>query len=855
MHHNEIQTLFSLNELNKEQKEAVKYCDSPQLVLSGAGSGKTRVLTYKIVYLIKIKGFHPENILALTFTNRAANEMRIRISKLIDEESANSINMGTFHSIFCKILRKNISFVKENVYKSDFQIIDEDDAKKILRDILELDFDGPIKAQLEREGINDKIKSSNYISDVVRKIYEKIMILKNKGITFEEYQNLSKEIEEDKKGVFPYFADVYKTYVKKCEKKNVMDYEDLLLNTFLLFKNPKNLPILEKYQKKFKYILVDEFQDTNRVQFKILKALSWQSKKIFAVGDDCQSIYAFRGADISNLTFFHKYFPDRKIFTLCQNYRSTDNIIKIADLLIKNNKNQMKKDLFSMNKGEEKINLLINKNSFEEADKIAYIIKDFITKKKCNYSDFAILFRMNIQSFHIQKIFFKRNIPHKLCNRIGFFETKIIQNIFAYLKFIINPNLEFCLKKIINYPPRNIGEITQKKLFSLAKSKNINCWEIINNCNNEEKIKEYGIEKELKNKLLAFKELINDLSSKMENRRVYEIVYELIEKLELKKYLEKDSSSIEKINMLLDKINEMEDEYKSFGFEKYTLNLFLEQTSLLLGNEENYEKKDINDNKVKLMTIHQAKGLEFKYVFIVGLEEGFYPSYLSSFSEEEIEEERRILYVAITRAKTNCYLSYANERLMGDETKKRVVSRFIDEIMVNRELIEIYQSSSYEKYQKRNIRIEMKKKKENEKIGDNLNNNSNTNNREKKYITNINNSINNNDKDIKVINQNKNKTEIKKESKNENKQKEKGKIRKRNNKKENVINNNYEICKQNNLIIIDEDKSQNKENENNKSKEDLKEEKIKNKEIKKDKKLLNKKRFNSALLESFVIFK
>ena len=695
-------SLSFLNDLSIEQRKAVEYCESPQLVLSGAGSGKTRVLTYKIAYLIKNKNIPSYNILALTFTNRAANEMKQRIAILIGAELAKNIYMGTFHSIFCKILRKNISYLPGKMYKFNFQIIDEDDVKKLIKDILETHFEGILQNMLEDKGINDFVNSSIIINDLVKKIVEKIMILKNKAITHEDYFRLSNEIEKDRQNGMEFFKNIYEVYVKECQKKNVMDFEDLLLNTFLLFKN--NIDILEKYQNKFKYILVDEYQDTNHVQFEILKALSWKSRKLCGVGDDCQSIYSFRGADINNFKYLYNNFSDVKDFKLCRNYRSTSNIVKVADLLIKNNKNQMKKDLYSLiNEKDGNMKILINEHGIDEAEKIGYIIQDLVNNKKCQYKDIAILYRMNLQSYPFQKIFFKRNIPHVLCNRIGFYETKIIQNIFAYLKFIINPDLDFFLKKIINYPPRNIGIKTKNKFFELVKVNNVNGWEIIKNCDNKEKIKEYKIDEELQKKLLPFKNLILDLMSMINSKRVYGIIFELIEKIQLKEYLINDRSNIEKIDMLLEKVNEMEEEHINIGLEKYTLNQFLEETSLLLGNEEYDGINAKNENKVKLMTIHQAKGLEFEYVFVVGLEEGFYPSNMSLGNEEEIEEERRILYVAITRAKTNCYISFARRRIMGDELRKRTVSRFVEEID-NGELIQIYNPPKYEEYRQEKIK-------------------------------------------------------------------------------------------------------------------------------------------------------
>ena len=339
-----------------------------------------------------------------------------------------------------------------------------------------------------------------------------------------------------------------------------MDFGDLLLNTFLLFKN--NISILEKYQNRFQYILIDEYQDTNIIQFEILKALSWKSRKICGVGDDYQSIYSFRGADIKNIDNFKINFPDVKIFKLCQNYRSPSNIIEIANLLIKNNKNQIHKDLFSkINEIDGKVKILINETCINESKNIAEIINTLIDKKKCEYKDIAILYRMNIQSYTFQKIFLQKNIPHKLHNRTDFYETKIIKIIFAYLQFIINPNMDYYLKRIINNPPRNINKYAQNKLFSIAKAKKVSAWEIINNCDNELKIKEYNLDKNLQVRLFCFKNLIISLKRLISNKRVYGIVYELIQYLELKKYLKNDLSSIEKINMYLDIVSNMEDDY------------------------------------------------------------------------------------------------------------------------------------------------------------------------------------------------------------------------------------------------------------------------------------------------------
>ena len=457
-----------------------------------------------------------------------------------------------------------------------------------------------------------------------------------------------------------------------------MDFEDLLLNTFILFSDPDNIQILEKYQKRFQYILVDEYQDTNIVQYEIIKALAWKSKNIFVVGDDYQNIYSFRGANKLNISKFKESFPEYEENKLCRNYRSNSNIVNVSNELIKHNKNQINKNLFSKIKPlDGKIKLISCKNGIDEANKIAFIIQELINNNKCKYKDIAVLYRMNLQFYPFKLFFFKKGIPHKISNGKSIFESKIIKIIYYYLQYLEDQNLDFCLPKIINFPKRNIGKETVKKLMELSRSLNVNCWEIINNCDNEEKIKEYKISKELCNKLFPFKKLITYLIAFSETKSLYETVEELLKCINIEQI--KEESQKEQINLLLEKIKEMEEEYICINKDKFTLNKFLEEFSLLMGNEEEEDIENKKD-KVKLMTIHQAKGLEFKYVFIVGLEEGYYPcgSYIKDL--EELEEERRIFYVAITRAKINCYLSYANERLIDNQLKKREKSRFLSDI-------------------------------------------------------------------------------------------------------------------------------------------------------------------------------
>ena len=685
----DFDTNYFLKDLNEAQQEAVLSFGRPQLVLSGAGSGKTRVLTYKIIFLLKIKNIPPENILALTFTNKAANEMKDRITNLIGGKFTKRLIMGTFHSIFCKILRKNIIYLEGKKFNANFKIIAEHESKDIIKSVIEEYFHDEFEDYLEKKGINDNIKRKKELTQLIKKAKEKISLLKNRGITYEKYFDLQNEIDKDESDNFAFFKNIYKTYVQICQNENVMDFDDLLLNTLLLFGNKNNIKILERYQNYFQYILVDEYQDTNIVQYEIIKALAWKSKNIFVVGDDYQNIYSFRGASRLNIDKFKQNFPDFKETKLCQNYRSNSIIVKASNKLILNNKKQIIKELFSRIKETEgKIKLSTYQDGKDEANKIAYIIQELVESNKCNYKDISILYRINRQHENFKTSFFQKGIPHKIYNGKSIFESRIIKIIYYYLRYIADQSSDFVLFKIINFPRRNIGKATINKLLSTSKYNNISCWEIINNCDNEEKIKKYKISKDIKNKLLPFKKLILDLKAFSEINTLYILVEELLKYLKIDEY-DKTPSTKEQLDMLKEKIKEMEEEHIKDSKDKFTLREFLEDFSLLIDNEENDEDENKKD-RVKLMTIHQAKGLEFKYVFIVGLEEGYYPCGNFVNDEDELEEERRIFYVAITRAKINCYLSYAHERLnYNNEVKIRIQSPFIDEIY-DPEYIQIY---------------------------------------------------------------------------------------------------------------------------------------------------------------------
>ena len=682
----ENNSLSILDELNDEQRNAVKDFNFPLLILAEPGAGKTTVLIKKIIYIMKIKKISPKNILALTFNRKAADEMRQRIS----ERNSEQLEMGTFHFIFSKILRRHIS-VLSYLYNSNYNIIKEKEVNKIIKNII-------------KTKQNDiKFTNPSELEILATRFTKKMLKIKSEGKTYEEYNKLAKEIENDKERGLENFNKIYELYEKECQEKNIMDFEDILLNTLSLFEKDKN--ILKSYQKQFEYIFIDEYQDTNRLQFQILEKLSPEFKNICAIGDDYQSIYSFRGATLSNIDDFIK-FPNAKKLILHQNYRSNSNIVKVSNQLIKHNQ-QPPKDLFSQKNGTDgKVTIIRNKTGFDETKTISNIIKGLIDNKKCEFKDIAILYRINIQCLPFQKMFFKKNIPYNINNKNNFYKTRVIKKIYAYLKFFTKPKSNYYLKKIINFPKRYINEEEKDFIFNLSESRNISCWEIINSSDDREKMRSFRIRRRLRKKLKHLKKKLLNIISNFKNKGVYDTVNELINCLHLKKYLENKSS--EKMDKLLDKISELEEEYTNLGIERYTLKEFLEQMKLFIEDKDSRENK----NQVKLMTIHQAKGLEFKYVFVVGLEKGFYPL---SEREDKIEEERRILYVALTRAEVKCYISYSDERILGTEKVKRQESIFINEIN-DKELVDIYKSQTYEENkEEKNIIINNNVSEKNEK--------------------------------------------------------------------------------------------------------------------------------------------
>ena len=675
--------------LNDEQTKAVKYIEGPQMITAGAGSGKTKVLTHKIAYLINYMKINPMNILALTFTNKAANEMKERIKVLIGEFKINGLIIGTFHSIFLHILKNDIHLLGTN-YNKYFNIIEKKKFKKIIENICKEFFENFQKKNKSKEddiiikNKNDLDKEEERFKSTVDYIVKKINNVQNEGISYEDYLKMDYLIKEDENCYCPFFKDIYKLYIQQCEKENIMDFDSILLNTYLLFK--KNPEIMTKYQNMFKYILIDEYQDTNKVQFKIIIALACKSNQISIVGDENQSIYKFRGSRIENINDFKKVFRNIRIFELRRNYRSTENIIKCATSLISHNKSAINSNLYTLNKSIDKIKIIKNLNNIGESNTISFIIKDMVEKKGCQYKDFCILYRANCQSIEFETNFIQNDIPFHIYKNIGIFDSKVIKTIINYLELIVNTNNDTAFKYIINNPKRNIGKETQKKIIENSKKLGISCFSYLNNLKNKNDLN-YNFKKQTIENLFSFYDLIIKYQNQINSNSVYQITNNLIDEIKLRQGLKENN--LNKINIFLEKIDEMENKFKSLHKKNYLLGDFLQDISLFycnkeeINDEKNIEEKFLEENKVKLMTIHSSKGLEFNYIFIVGVEEGLYPSYRTN----DIEEERRVLYVAITRAKKNCYISYSEIKIIDGEKIKRKMSRFLSDI--DESLIEI----------------------------------------------------------------------------------------------------------------------------------------------------------------------
>jgi DNA helicase-2/ATP-dependent DNA helicase PcrA len=642
-----------LSQLNDSQKLPTTHKNGPIMVIAGAGSGKTRVLTYRIAYLME-RGVDPFSILSLTFTNKAAREMKSRISQIVGESKSKNLWMGTFHSIFARILRSESELLG---YSSNFTIYDTQDSDRLIATIIK-------ELKLDK----DLYKYKN--------IRSRISSLKNNLVTVKAYLSNPELVQQDNESRRPMFGKVYQTYVNRCFKASAMDFDDLLLKTNeLLNRFPE---VLAKYQERFKYIHVDEYQDTNHSQYLIVKALADKYENLCVVGDDAQSIYGFRGANIENILSFQKDYSNSTIYRLEQNYRSTKNIVNAANSVINYNINKLEKEVWTDNESGEKIEINQSITDSEEGRFVSSSI--FENKNKCQLDNdsFAVLYRTNAQSRSIEDALRRKNISYQVYGGLSFYQRKEIKDILAYLRVIVNPNDEESIKRIINYPTRGIGQTTMDKLLIYANDKNISLFETLKNLSSDE----IKINSGTKNKLNQFFLLIKSFQLLNESLNAFEIAEEVLKRIGIINVLKLDGtpesiSRIENIEELINGIKDFIEGEKEVVDSKATLSDFLEDVALASELDKN-----INDyqKKVSLMTIHLAKGLEFNHVYIVGLEEDLFPSAMSSSTRADLEEERRLFYVALTRAKKKVTITYAKTRYRWGKLNDCEPSRFIKEI-------------------------------------------------------------------------------------------------------------------------------------------------------------------------------
>ena len=643
-----------LNDLNEAQRAAVEYIDGPSLVIAGAGSGKTRVLTYKIAYLLS-QGMKPWSIMALTFTNKAAREMKERIGKLVGNDLAQHLYMGTFHSIFSRILRAEAEHIGFN---NNFTIYDESDSRSL------------IKAIVKEMGLDDK----KYKPAAV---HAKISMAKNNLMSAAAYDSDAAIFEQNKRAQMPEVGKIFVAYVQRCKQANAMDFDDLLTLTYQLFREHED--IRHKYAARFDYVLVDEYQDTNHVQMSIVMQLCQEKQRVCAVGDDSQSIYSFRGANIDNILNYQRQFQGTRLFKLEQNYRSTQTIVEAANSLIKHNRNQIPKDVFSENAKGEKILYKPAYSDKEEAAIVAKDVKRIRREDGCQYSDFAILYRTNAQSRSFEEEFRKQGIPYRIYGGLSFYQRKEIKDIIAYFRLVANPDDEEAIKRIINYPARGIGATTVLKIADCAHQNQVSFWEVIG------APERYGlaVTKGTMNKLETFRLLISSFIERAQTTDVYELGDAIIKESGISQDIMsgKDADDLarqENLEEFLSGMSAFVEERREEGrFDELFLQDYLQDVALLT-DADSYGDKD--EPRVSLMTVHAAKGLEFPTVFVVGLEENIFPSPLSAASLRELEEERRLLYVAITRAEKHCILTNAKNRWRYGKMEFDNPSRFIDEI-------------------------------------------------------------------------------------------------------------------------------------------------------------------------------
>ena len=643
-----------LNDLNEAQRAAVEYIDGPSLVIAGAGSGKTRVLTYKIAYLLS-QGMKPWSIMALTFTNKAAREMKERIGKLVGNDLAQHLYMGTFHSIFSRILRAEAEHIGFN---NNFTIYDESDSRSL------------IKAIVKEMGLDDK----KYKPAAV---HAKISMAKNNLMSAAAYESDAAIFEQNKRAQMPEVGKIFVAYVQRCKQANAMDFDDLLTLTYQLFREHED--IRHKYAARFDYVLVDEYQDTNHVQMSIVMQLCQEKQRVCAVGDDSQSIYSFRGANIDNILNYQRQFQGTRLFKLEQNYRSTQTIVEAANSLIKHNRNQIPKDVFSENAKGEKIQYKPAYSDKEEAVIVAKDVKRIRREDGCQYSDFAILYRTNAQSRSFEEEFRKQGIPYRIYGGLSFYQRKEIKDIIAYFRLVANPDDEEAIKRIINYPARGIGATTVLKIADCAHQNQVSFWEVIG------APEQYGlaVNKGTMNKLETFRLLISSFIDRAQTTDVYELGDAIIKESGISQdiMLGKDADDLarqENLEEFLSGMSAFVEERREEGrFDELFLQDYLQDVALLTDADSDGDK---DEPRVSLMTVHAAKGLEFPTVFVVGLEENIFPSPLSAASLRELEEERRLLYVAITRAEKHCILTNAKNRWRYGKMEFDNPSRFIDEI-------------------------------------------------------------------------------------------------------------------------------------------------------------------------------
>lgn len=643
-----------LKDLNEAQRAAVEYIDGPSLVIAGAGSGKTRVLTYKIAYLLS-QGMKPWSIMALTFTNKAAREMKERIGKLVGNDLAQHLYMGTFHSIFSRILRAEAEHIGFN---NNFTIYDESDSRSL------------IKAIVKEMGLDDK----KYKPAAV---HAKISMAKNNLMSAAAYESDAAIFEQNKRAQMPEVGKIFVAYVQRCKQANAMDFDDLLTLTYQLFKEHED--IRHKYAARFDYVLVDEYQDTNHVQMSIVMQLCQEKQRVCAVGDDSQSIYSFRGANIDNILNYQRQFQGTRLFKLEQNYRSTQTIVEAANSLIKHNRNQIPKDVFSENAKGEKIQYKPAYSDKEEAAIVAKDVKRIRREDGCQYGDFAILYRTNAQSRSFEEEFRKQGIPYRIYGGLSFYQRKEIKDIIAYFRLVANPDDEEAIKRIINYPARGIGATTVLKIADCAHQNQVSFWEVIG------APERYGlaVNKGTMNKLETFRLLISSFIERAQTTDVYELGDAIIKESGISQDIMsgKDADDLarqENLEEFLSGMSAFVEERREEGrFDELFLQDYLQDVALLTDADSDGDK---DEPRVSLMTVHAAKGLEFPTVFVVGLEENIFPSPLSAASLRELEEERRLLYVAITRAEKHCILTNAKNRWRYGKMEFDNPSRFIDEI-------------------------------------------------------------------------------------------------------------------------------------------------------------------------------